>query len=131
MSEETKSTSQEVIAIMTEELRQREALLDWVKRNAERLDALSVQPKFWEGQLDFDCLPHAEILLVMKSFPCGKWNKELMGERVNYVGQYDGMTIRCWAGEAPPSCKIVEEKVLIPERWETVRRLVCPQGESA
>ena len=125
------TNSQATILSMTQELRDREALLDWVKCHADKLDSLPCQPNFYQKHLDFDNLNHAEVILVMQAFPCGKWTKDPMGERVTYTGIYDGIKVRCWAGEAPPSCKIIEERVLVPEHWEVVRRLQCPEVEQA
>jgi hypothetical protein len=127
------TTSENTILDMEAEMAQRRKVLDWVRRNAAKLDSLPFAPRFWNGFCDYDSLKHTEVVQVILAFPCGHWLKESMGETVNYIGHFDGVTVRCWAGEAPPSCQIVEEKVLVPERWvperwETVRRLVCPGG---
>lgn len=83
-------------------------------------------------QVDFNSLAHVQTLEVIKAFG-GKWEKELaFGVQVTYtrVEPFNGVAIRCWAGEGPPSCKIVEEEVIIaaqyvPEHTEKRKKLVC------
>src|SRR5207244_1382037 len=87
------------------------------------------------GQIDFDKLSHPEIVRVIQTFP-GTWSKTPSGEasgiRIDYHSQFDGMKLRCWAGEAPPNCKIIEETVEVPAQpatTRTVRKLVCANSE--
>ena len=87
------TNSQATILSMTQELRDREALLDWVKRHAERLDSLPCFPDFYRNHLDFDNLKHTDVILVMQAFPCGKWTKEPTGERVTYAGDPGGENV--------------------------------------
>lgn len=104
--------------------------INWLQKHKALLDLLPFQPVFVSNHCDFDCLPHDGVLQVIKAFNAGKWLKTPNGEAtVDYETEIDGMIVRCWHGEPPPSCKIVEEQVLVPARLETVRKLVCPKGE--
>ncbi len=83
--------------------------------------------------LDFDNLSHGDIIKVIKAFP-GRWLKEPAVEsaKINYSVTIDGIKIRCYSGEPPANCKIVEEQVVIPaqpERTEIRKRLVCTKNQ--
>lgn len=79
---------------------------------------------------DFDNLGHAQVMELLKTFP-GRWKKELsaVSTKIDYSTTFDGAEIRAWAGEPPPSCKIIEEEVEVPARKEMRRRLVCHDTE--
>jgi hypothetical protein len=127
------SVSTRIITKTKFDMEKLQTFLRWVEAHAQPLDSLPFEPSFWNGQCDFDNLTHDKVLLVMQTFAAGHWDKTLEGVRVNYETIIDGMIVCCWHGEPPPSCKIVEERVLVPlvpERWETVRKLVCPKGEA-
>jgi len=95
--------------------------------------------------LDFDDLPHKEVIKVVREFG-GKWKKTAVqteqGPRVNYDAEIDGMKIRCCRGQAPPACRIVEVEELVPEQIvparvipasvRKVRKMICPgDGDGA
>lgn len=114
-----------------------EAEIQRKEREIQRLrDMLTAFPKLSEldldvsicgGYLDFDHLTHAQVITVIKAIG-GKWDKEPQGDRVNYMTESGGIKLRCWQGEPPPSCRIVEEEVEIPAqpaRKEVRRKLVC------
>ena len=68
---------------------------------------------------------------MIKLFP-GKWEKRIEGEdSITYTREVvNGWTIRCYAGNPPPNCRIVKEEINVPEERvpahiETVRKLVC------
>ncbi len=79
-------------------------------------------------------MPHKEIVQAVRAIG-GKWQKSLntsYGEspKIDYVTELDGVQVRCWAGEPPPSCRIVEveEHVpaqVIPAKVVKVRKMVC------
>lgn len=82
--------------------------------------------------LDFNRLSHENVIKVIAAFG-GKWKKESgCDETINYVKEEKcgELTIRCWAGEPPASCHIVEEEVevpeeLVPAHTEIRRKLIC------
>ncbi len=109
----------------------------WIIEHFDQLESL---PEFSStsgfNMLDFDNLEHADILRVIKAIG-GKWDKQPLdyqGEpRVNYVGELDGIQIRCWAGKPPPSCKIIEVDEDVPAQPATtrkVKKLVCKEMEA-
>jgi len=121
----------------TEHVKRIETVAAFVIAHKEKLDALNLDLVCYNGQIDFDKLSHPEIIRVIQTFP-GAWNKtpssESSGTRIDYVSEFDGMKIRCWAGEPPPSCKIVEETVEVPAQpatTKTVRKLVCADRAQA
>lgn len=85
-------------------------------------------------QIDFDKLTHKEVIQVIKALG-GKWKKEVnaqLKETVDYTQDIDGMRVRCWQGQPPPSCRIVEvEEVIpahtvqVPEQKRVIRKMVC------
>ena len=84
--------------------------------------------------IDFDCLPHNQVIGVIKALG-GTWKKTVNpdGIRVDYQATIDGQEVRCWAGEPPPSCKIVEVETTIPaqpEKKVITRKLVCPHADA-
>jgi hypothetical protein len=117
------------IKSMRDDIKQRQEVLRWILKHEHIFSELPFEAKFYGGQVDFDNLTHDKIRLVLKTFKAGKWVKTPMdGGKVNYETQLDGMRIRCWAGDPPPNCRIVEEVVHIPARTEIVKRLVCPKS---
>lgn len=101
---------------------------------APTIEALGLTPSSCGAYLDFDCLPHEQVVLVLNAFH-GKWTKTPYDEgRIHYVRDepIDGVTIRCWAGSPPPNCHVVEEEAEVPEQvipahTEMRRRLVCKE----
>lgn len=114
---------QSIIALINKEIQQRQELLAKVEA-AEIGDCeLEGEPTVYSsGQIDFDRLSHPEVIKVIQAIP-GKWDKEPSSEgtRINYSTKRGDLTFRCWAGEPPPNCKIVELLVTIPAQPETVR----------
>jgi hypothetical protein len=79
-------------------------------------------------KIDFDNLPHADVIRVIQLLG-GKWTKT-PGEdaKIHYETTINGVNVRCYSGEPPANCKIVEEQITIPaqpEKQVTRRRLVC------
>lgn len=119
------------IATMKNEIKQRRKVLVWVLKHKALFDEVGSEAQFWAGNVDFNHLTHAQVLKVMRTFKAGKWNKTVSSHsqeaRIDYTATFDGVSVRCYAGHPPPSCKIVEEVVLIPAHQEVVRKLVCPR----
>lgn len=92
------------------------------------LENLEFSASFYSNNIDFDNLPHDKVIEVIKAIG-GKWSKEINGgDRVDYSTTKNGVRIRCWKGEPPPNCKIVDVLETIPaqpERVVTVKKLVC------
>jgi len=85
------------------------------------------------GGVDFDNLTHQEAVKVMLALG-GKWTKEYRGTTINYLQTIHGVLFRLWGCQPPRSCRIVEEKVLVPEKpavpahEQIIRKLVCTNG---
>jgi len=104
-----------------------------ILNSISELDQLEFYANFYSGaecQIDFDNLKHDEVIKVIAAVG-GKWEKTLsIGavERINYQTTKNGVTYRCWQGEPPPNCKIIDVIETIPaqaERTITRKRLVC------
>lgn len=138
METQTETVESKVAKIIKEKISEIEQLrifIEWIGLHAEKLDRL---PHFtlWENQIDFDCLPHDQVIAVIKEFG-GKWEKFVHGDKINYRATISGMKVRCWRGEPPPNCKVVEVEEFVPEIPEVpavpaipagvrkVRKLVC------
>lgn len=133
-----KSPTQCAMERLEAEIDKKLAFLNWLRKNAARIDELGLEPSFACDKVDFDFLSHADVVRVMQAFPAGKWNKELAGAsegKIHYEAVYCGIPIRCYAGEPPPHCQVVDEEVIIPaqpERKEIRKKLVCkPETEEA
>lgn len=122
--------------IETLEARQAEItkVLAFIHKHHRQFDNLPDVAVYTQS-IDFNHLRHNQIIQVVSTFG-GKWEKTPTGidERIDYQTKIDGVTIRCWAGEPPPSCKIVEEEIEVPAqpaRKQIVRKLVCKETEVA
>jgi hypothetical protein len=101
------------------------------------LERLDIKFTFFSTYIDFDNLERPALLAVMKAFP-GRWlkDKNLSGG-INYTLEtpLDGLTVRVYNGEPPPSCVIEErvEWVVVPERMEkrVTRTIKCPEATAA
>lgn len=98
-----------------------------------KADELNLEWSLCNEHLDFDQLPHSAVIRVLKHFG-GDWDKTPApdSDKINYTRTepLHGFLIRCWCGEPPPSCRIIEEEVEVPEQivpahTKTVRKLVC------
>lgn len=116
----------------------------WLKKNQEKLEALPPSASLGTDKIDFDYLSHAEIIKVIRTLG-GKWKKtpnaiaatptREKGQSIDYEAEIDGVPVRCWAGEPPPSCRIVEvEEVIpahdipaqhVPEKRVKVKKMIC------
>ena len=115
--------------------------LDFVLKNWDALVAAGANPDFCDplsfATLDIDRPARETVMNILKAFP-GKWDKEqtqgVEQPSINYQREVaPGIVLRLWASPPPPTCKLVEEEVVIPaqpERIEKRMKLVCKE-ESA
>jgi hypothetical protein len=90
----------------------------WLQTHAEELDAESIEAEIYTGcSLEFNHLPHDKIVKVMAIVKAGKWEKTYRDKVIDYTTTIDGLSFRCWAGEPPPNCKLVEELVVVPSTY--------------
>jgi hypothetical protein len=109
---------------------------EWLEKHRDILFAIGLPCSFSGENFDFDHLKHEQILAVIQAFG-GVWQKEPSCgtvSKVDYITVCDGVTIRCWEGEPPPSCRLVEVEVEVPAepakpaRMIKVMKLTCPRG---
>lgn len=129
-----------LIEKLHDEIRDRERRIGFLQSMADKFEGveLATEPSFSCGSLDFDFLPHKDIVKVVRAIG-GKWNKRPAAAaahdssksgRVDYLRTIGEFEVRCWAGDPPPNCKVVEEVVvipqqIIPEQRKVVKKLVC------
>lgn len=108
--------------------------IEWLHSNRAALERIGIAPsRFWE-YIDFNNPTRQQILEIIKAFP-GRWQKsvnETHAGRMDYVREHEegGLRYRIWAGELPPTCKLVEEWVDVPAQPATrmLRKVVkCPE----
>jgi hypothetical protein len=124
------NTLDEQIQILEEERAVIDSKIAWLRKHFEKIP-VGLEARFAYGTFfDFDRLTHDQVVSVIKSFG-GRWEKSLAEDTaVDYTQDIDGVTVRCWHGDPPPNCKIVEELVTVPAQPETtkiVRKLVCKE----
>jgi hypothetical protein len=113
------------------EIKARVEKIKWLRSNRAKLEALP-KGSFCGDKLDFDNLPHAEVVKVIRALG-GKWKKtptHASDNRIDYSAELGPMQVRCYSGEPPPSCRIIEVEELVPERVipasvRKVRKMVC------
>lgn len=112
--------------------------LKWLREHKKLLAGLP-QGSMCGDSLDFDRLPHKEVIRVIRNLG-GKWVKTAnnhmapaggeIGQGIDYTASLDGMQVRCYAGAPPPSCRIVEVEEHVPERvipahTIKVKKMIC------
>jgi hypothetical protein len=106
--------------------------LEFLHTHREKLEKLNLSFSHPYGSyIDFDHLSRPDLLKVLRVFG-GKWDKSPGyngGLTYTRQDQVDGFTLRCYNGEPPPSCRIVEtvKWVKVPAKREKVvtRTVVC------
>ena len=120
------------IKVMVDIMRQYAQRIRWLREHKAKLEALP-EARMCGLQLDFDRLPHKEIVKVVRELG-GKWKKTPNGEsnpgKVDYETKVGDVLVCCWAGDPPPSCRIVEVEEIIPERIipasvRKVKKMIC------
>lgn len=95
---------------------------------------LPVHPSFCGEYFDFDYLTHPQTIHLIGCLG-GKWEKTLSsGGTINYETMLNGVRVRVYSGEPPPSCRVIMEDVVIPaqpERIEKRRKIVCTDEAKA
>lgn len=92
------------------------------------LGELELDAQQFGNFIDFNNLPHDKVIEVIKNIG-GKWSKTPADSAtVHYETEKNGLKIRCYRGEPPPNCKVVDVIETIPaqpERIVTTKKLVC------
>jgi hypothetical protein len=93
--------------------------VSWLQTHAEELDAAGVEAEIYTytNSIDFNNLPHNKIVKVMVIVKGGEWKKEYRDNVIDYTTTVGGLSFRCWAGEPPSNCILVEELVVIPSTY--------------
>lgn len=110
----------------------------WMEKHRDLLEATEKWDSFSDDHIDFEELSHKEVISVIRTLG-GKWEKNPEGnDRITYRNDKneDGLVIRCYKGEPPPSCRVVEVEehvpaVVIPASVRKVRKIVCAPSLSA
>ena len=128
MKAKQKTTVQLAIDSLNRAIVVHRARKNFIVKHKAKLLKFGVIPSGYGIYVDLDNLPHAQIMQAVKEFP-GVWKKNSNGSRVDYVrNMEDGVSLRCWCGEPPPSCWIVETLVSVPAQPATTRierTIVC------
>lgn len=128
-----KSTLTQLRERLQDEIALRQRQLGFIDALAEKLGALNLPMSIGgANSLDFDYLPHSDVTKVIRTIG-GKWKKEPADNgKVHYTQQMGPFEIRCYAGDPPPNCKVVEVEELIPAQPARVvkrKKMVCTQAE--
>lgn len=117
-----------------DQIEQLMARKDAVQRLSDKIGELDfeVQVTGSKKLLDMDCLTHPQIVTLIGRLSAGKWIKSPKWGKIDYTNDavIPGFTVRFWSGEPPPSCKLVEEEVVVPTvpaHKEKRVRLVCKE----
>lgn len=120
---------QDEIDRLKEQIANKNSHIKWLEKHRAKLESLPpASINDFIGWLDFDNLSHELVMEVVKGFG-GKWEKCVSfgsQDRIDYSTWFDGFRVRCYAGQPPPACKIVEVEELVPASVRKVRKLVCP-----
>ena|SRR5256885_6553400 len=126
------TNSETLIQTLQEEINLLTRRIAFVTKHAEILDSLPPASSLVSGYFDFDRLSHDQVVRVMSAFQAGRWHKtpSYTGDRIDYQSAepIDGFTVRCYQGEPPPNCQIIEvleEVPAQPATIRTVRKLQC------
>lgn len=92
------------------------------------------EPNQYSEGLHFYGLNHDQVIAGIRILG-GKWRKELNGEKIDYHREemMDGLHVCFYQGSPPPSCKIVEEEIEVPEKVipahvTKVKRMICKEA---
>ena len=129
---------QEQVEALLDEIRERTKKIRWLRRNQAKLEK-APGGRFCGEYLDFDYLPHKRTIEVVRTIG-GKWKKTVASNgdnnKIDYATELEGVKVRVYAGDPPPSCRIVEVEELVPElvvpaHVKKVRKMVCNPELSA
>jgi len=130
MNDQTKERIKQLGA----DIRTKVEQIRWLRANAALLEKLP-PVSLSGGLVDFDRLPHKEVIRVIRTLG-GKWKKSVNVHadpgktKIDYVAEINGKTFRCWGGDPPPSCRLVEVEEDVPElvikaHKKKVMKLIC------
>lgn len=125
-----KTTREQIVHILNVQIAQLQSRIESIKQ-VPGLDDLDLKASLWGSSIDFDMLAHKEVIAVIRAIG-GRWEKTPSNEstRIDYSTTIDGQTIRCYAGEPPPNCRIEEVDEIIPaqpQRIKKRKKLVCKE----
>ncbi len=116
---------------LKQDIKDRAKKIKWLLKNQPKLEQLPEGQFVGSTLMDFDNLPHADVVKVVRVLG-GKWTKTpgAATGTIDYASEFDGLRVRCWKGEAPPSCRIIEVEehvpaVTIPATTRMVKKMVC------
>ncbi len=123
------------IKLCLRRMKEQAARIKWLRERKKVLEALP-DGSFCGEFVDFDYLEHQDIIKVVRNLG-GKWSKKLNSVhqgKIDYEQQIAGVTVRCYAGKPPPSCRLidVEEDVpeqVIPAHKRIVKKMICTDAE--
>lgn len=105
--------------------------LEFIHTHRAKLEKANVGFSHYSNNIDFDSLKRPDLLRVIKAFG-GRWDKSPgYNGGLTYTRRelLDGLNLRCWNGEPPASCKIIEtvKWVKVPAKRErqVTRTVVC------
>jgi len=98
-------------------------------------DAGVPSPNQYSDGLHFFNCTHDQVIAGIRILG-GKWNKKIGdGQTIDYLRDepMDGFAVAFYNGAPPPSCKIVEEEIEVPQQVvpahkQKVKRMVCKEG---
>lgn len=104
---------------LRDEIRRCVDRMQWIEAHKKALEELP-EATFCGARLDFDRLEHAEVIKVVRKLG-GKWKKTKnvnanATPTIDYEAEVAGVTVRCWGGKPPPSCRLVEVEEDVPEQ---------------
>jgi len=102
------------IQILKANIRKAGEQIRWFRKHQKELEQLP-DGTYYGGKVDFDGLKHEQVIKVVRALG-GKWKKTLNESRVDYEAEIDGQAVRCWRGQPPPSCRMVEVEEDVPEK---------------
>ena len=115
-------------------IRENVKCLLWLQRNQGKLADLAEGAMYNGQQIDFNNVTHQDTVKIIRTLG-GKWKKapSSMPSKVDYETEMDGLKLRVWAGDPPPSCQIVVVEELVPEvvvpaHVRKVNKMICKKG---
>lgn len=111
-----------LIERLQKELVELQNIIEFLVRHPiiEELEIIE-KPYLCGGYLDFDGLTHKQRVALMLHFG-GQWKRENNTGTVTYTRkeEYGGFKIRFYGAQPPPSCTLVYEEVLVPEKVQVI-----------
>lgn len=83
------------------------------------------------AQLDLNHCSRGAFNRIRRKLPKGlKWNRRTDSNGLHYTTNIDGVVVRFWATELPPSCRLETEEVLVPAHTEKRLKVVCKEDNN-